>query len=116
MTINKLRSNLPTMVVWMASEAVMEGVRSHHDNEQQHDWDTDFIRGFRKGVSENGVRVAAEVLWKLFASCSAECQSAISIVAKNKDGYCGYPVSYFDSFVVALEEVQGHPVRIREKE
>lgn len=113
MTVMEIRNSLPIMVIWMANEAVMEGVQSYHKNQQQHDCDSDFMRGFRRGESERGVKVAAEVLWKLFASCSADCQRAIEKVAEKRDGFCGNPDAYFDDFVEALGMKLGYPVRIR---
>lgn len=122
MTIRELRGKLPTMVIWMAQEAVMEGVAAYHKSQEQYNIEK---QKEQAGETYNyilahayyeGVRVAAEVLWKLFASCSMECQKAIEEVAKSKDGYFGDPGSYFGAFVAALEKIQGHPVRIREVE
>lgn len=119
MKINELKETLPTMVIWMAKEAVMEGVKAYHKYNAQYD-----IENNKKDAGEpynytlahaycEGVNVSSEVLWKLFASCSMECTKAIKEVAKSRDGYCGYGESYFDDFVNALEKVQGRTVSIR---
>lgn len=122
MTIAELKSILPTMVVWMAKEAVMEGVRAYHKAEieynvqmqkQQSGEPYNFLLAH---AYKDGVNIAAEVLWKLFESYSIQCQQAIAVVAKDRDGYYGLHESYFDDFVNALEQVQGHPVLIRVNE
>lgn len=123
--IKELRNKLPTMVIWMAKQAVKEGVKAYRKAEKER-----AIQDQKKATGEpysylmahtidESTHVAAEVLYKLFASCVVECLDAIEIVAKNKngyDGYCGSSNKYFDLFVAALEKVQGYPVRIREKE
>ena len=119
MTVSEVKALLPTMVTWMAKEAVMEGVKAYHKAQKQYE-----IENQKKQAGESynftlahayyeGVGIASEVMWKLFASCSAECRKAIDEVAKHRDGYCGYHEEYFDDFILALEKIQGHTVRIR---
>lgn len=119
MTAAEIKAVLPPVTIWMAKKAVMEGVRVHH--KAQEEYDTEYQKE-QAGNSYNfhvshaykeGVRVAAEILWKLFASCSAECQMAIAEVAKKRDGHFGHPEEYFDDFVNSLEIVQGRSVCIR---
>ncbi len=122
MDISDLRETLPTMVIWMAKEAVMEGVKAYHKAQRQYDLenqkkDSGLPYNYTLAHAYNdGVDIAAEVLWKLFYSCGADCQAAIKEVAKRRDGYCGIPDRYFDDFVLALEERLHGPVRIRQKE
>lgn len=110
------------MVIWMAKKAVMEGVKRYHlaqsEGEKQaalREAGKPYNFTIRHAYYE-GVGVAAEVLWKLFQSCSIDCQEAIASVAKNRDGYCGDPDHYFDDFVLALEQQLGTPVTIRKEE
>lgn len=118
MTISELRNTLPTMVIWMAKEAVMQGVRECHMAQSEYEKQAALREAGQpynftlKHAYYEGVRVAAEVLWKLFESCSADCQTTIEKVAEKRDGY-GDPDKYFDDFVVALEEQLGCPVTIR---
>ena len=122
MTANELRNTLPTMVIWMAKEAVMEGVKSYHKSQRENKIQADLAdsgKPFNFTLSHayyDGVRVAAEVLWKLFQSCAADCMDAIRAVAETRDGYSGDPDNYFDDFVVALEKRLRCPVRIRTEE
>ena len=117
--IAELRDALPAMVVWMAKEAVMEGAKAKHRHQEAYDAENKKEHSgqpYNYSIAHaqyNGVRVAAEVLWKLFCSCSADCQSAIEKVANKRDGYSGYADDYFDDFVIALEERLGGPIRIR---
>jgi len=122
MTVKEIRDKLPTMVIWMAKEAVMEGVKAYHKAQRQYDIEN---QKKQSGQSYNyilahaydeGVDIAAEVCWKLFYSCSADCQAAIEEVAKKRDGFRGNPDIYFDEFVLALEERLHGPVSIRELE
>jgi hypothetical protein len=119
MTISEIKAVLSPVTVWMAQEAVMEGVKAHHKAQKQYD-----IENQKKESGETynftlahayneGVHVAAEILWKLFASCSAECQQAIAEVAKNRDGFSGYAENYLDDFINALEKAKGYSVQIR---
>lgn len=107
MKLEEIKIALPTMVVWMAQGVIIEGVKTYHKAKKQYNIEDN------KKRSEN---ITYEALWKLFSCCSAHCQKAIAIVAKERDGYCGYPEKYFDAFVNALETVQGYSVSIREKE
>ena len=123
MSIQVIREYLPTIAVWMAETAIREGVkRSRRYNEiraiEQEKENTGKPFNYSRAYEcYEGVRVAAEVMWKLFSTISAHCQEAIKEVAKTMDGYLTYPQkSYFDEFVRELEKVQGHPVRIREIE
>jgi|GEM_PF-855722 len=123
MTTKELRDKLPTMVIWMAETAIREGVkRSRRYNElraieQEKENAGKPYNYSRDHECYEGVRVAAEVMWKLFDTISAYCQKAIEEVAKTMDGYLTYPQkSYFDEFVSALEKVSRMPVRIRTKE
>ncbi len=122
MQIKNLKEKLPTMVIWMAKEAVMEGVKAYNKSQKERD-----IQNAKKEAGDSynytlahayndGMNVAAEVLWKLFHSMSIECQRALEEVAKVRDGYCGNHESYLDDFIIALEKVQRAPVRIREEE
>ncbi len=122
MTVTEIRSSLPTMVIWMAKEAVMEGVKSYHKAQKQYDIEdqkkeSGLPYNYALGHAyKDGVHVAAEILWKLFASCTIDCMEAIETVAEKKDGYCGDPDRYFDDFVLALEKRLGDPIRIRKCE
>jgi len=119
MTIAEIKSILPPVAVWMAKQAIMEGIKAYHKAQEQYSieetkqkagkpYDYTLAHAYNEGM-----KISAEILWKLFASCSADCQRAIAEVAKKRDGYCGYPENYFDDFVNALERVQGHSVYIR---
>ena len=123
MTASELKESLPTMIMWMAETAIREGVKRRRRYYE--------LREIERGKETagkphdysmsnecyEGVRVAAEVLWKLFYSISADCQKAIEEVAKTMDGYLTYPrKSYFEEFVTALEKVSCEPVRIRDAE
>lgn len=123
MKASEMKSSLPTLVIWMAETAIREGVkRSRRYNElraiEQEKENTGKPYNYlRAHECYEGVRLAAEVMWKLFDSISANCQKAIEEVAKTMDGYLTYPQkSYFDEFVSALEKVSGMPVRIRTEE
>ena len=123
MTASELKESLPTMIVWMAETAIREGVkrsRRHYDFREIEREKESAGKPYNYSMAHEcyeGVRVAAEVLWKLFCSISADCQKAIEEVAKTMDGYLTYPrKSYFDEFVAALEKVSGEPVRIRDAE
>ncbi len=122
MTISEIKAVLPPVAVWMAGKAVEEGVKACNKAQKQSE-----IEDQKKNSGESynyslahayreGMHVSAEILWKLFASCSAECQQAIEEVAKNYDGYGGWTEKCFDRFVEALEKVQGYSVRIRTNE
>jgi hypothetical protein len=100
-----VKNQLPDMVIWMAKTAVMTGVYSYKSYEQDNNY-----------LHYEGVRVSAEILWKLFQSMSIECQKAIEIVAKDRDGYCGTAESYLDDFILALANVQNGSVKIRTQE
>ena len=121
MTITEIRNNLPKMVIWMAKEAVMKGVRACREarnelNKQGELQDAGKPYNCRLGHAKyEAVSVAASVLWKLFQSCEADCQSAIEKVAEKKNGYLGNPEKYFDEFILALEERVG-TVYIRKQE
>lgn len=113
MTIAEIKSILPPVAVWMAKQAIMEGIKAYHKAEETKQkagkpYDYALAHAYNEGM-----KISAEILWKLFASCSADCQRAIAEVAKKRDGYCGCPENYFDDFVNALERVQGHSVHIR---
>lgn len=106
----------------MAKEAVMGGVRSYHMSQNEFEKQNKLEKAGKpynyttRNAYYEGVRVAAEVLWKLFASCSADCQSAIEKVSQKRDGFCEDPDAYFDDFVLALEAHLHGAVRIRERE
>jgi hypothetical protein len=103
--VSDIKEQLPSMVIWMAKTAVMTGVSSFHSYEKE-----------KHGLYYEGVRVSAGILWKLFQSMSIECQKAIEIVAKDRDGYSGTAESYFDDFIIALSKVQNGSVKIRVEE
>jgi hypothetical protein len=118
MTPLEIKSALPPIAIWMAQSAVIEGVKSHHKYQEQcHVEDKKKEKGetynyLLAHAYNEGVGVSAEILWKMFSSCVAECKKAISEVSKHRDGY-GYQETYFDDFVNALEKVQGHSAHIR---
>ena len=123
MTASELKESLPTMIVWMAETATREGVkrsRRYYELREIEREKESAGKPYNYSMAHEcyeGVRVAAEVLWKLFYSISADCQKAIEEVAKTMDGYLTYlRKSYFDEFVEALEKVSGEPVRIRDEE
>lgn len=109
MTVEELRETLPTMVIWMAKEAVMEGVKAYYKSQRQREIERqkeDSGEPYNYMLANayyDGVRIAAEVLWKLFSSCSHDCLKAIKTVARKRDGW-GNPDDYFNDFVIALEE------------
>ena len=83
MTVTEIRNNLPKMVISVVKEAVMEGVRAHHRaqneyNEQHKLIDADKPYSFKLAHAYyNSVRVASEVLYRIFESCSYDIQEAI---------------------------------------
>lgn len=122
MTIAEIKETVPTLALWMAYKAVMEGVRMVRKSHELRDIEEkkrlagkpcNFLLAH---AYDEGMRASAEVLWKLFATCSYYCQRAIEKVSCRKDGFCGDPITYFDDFVTALEEAQGYPVSIRTSE
>lgn len=119
MTIAEIREKLPEMCIWMAATAVKEGVSSYRkaqvikeeeESKKKDGKDFDFLLAH---AYTSGMDAAAQVLWKVFSCCVADCKNAIEIVGRNKDGYFGSPDSYFDSFVEALQVARGYPVELR---
>lgn len=119
MTISEIKAVLPPVAIRMASAAIMEGVKAYHKAKEQREIEANKEQSGEKfnymlaHAYNEGIQIASEVLWKLFASCSAECQQAIAEVAKVKDGFSGNNESYFDDFINALEKVQCHSVWLR---
>ncbi|MDR2558688.1 MAG: hypothetical protein LBC86_03975 [Oscillospiraceae bacterium] len=117
MTTTELRGTLSKETVWMASEAIRQGCEAARKTKQESlkqealEKNGEPFNYSMKHVYYEGVRIAAEVLWKLFAGYSAAVQNAIKTVAKETDIYTRGE-EYFDRFVEAYAAEYG-TVRIR---
>lgn len=119
MTGEELKNTLPAVTIWMAGQAVEEGVRSYLKYQREYKKQVDLMDSGKPynftlaHAYHEGLHIAAEVLWRLFPSYVATCMRAIESVAEKFNGYYGWTEARFDDFVEALEEVHGYPVSIR---
>jgi len=118
--LTEIKNRLPKMVIMMAGQAVESGIRAYRKAEEEASKQVN-LRDSGKPYNftlrhayYDSVGVAASVLWRIFWSCEADCQSAIEKVAESTGSYYGYPEKRFDEFVVALGERLGGNIRVRE--
>ena len=117
MTSNELKATLNKETIWMAAEAVRQGCEAARKTKQESlkqealqaaGENFDFST---KHIYYEGVCIAAEILWRLFAGYSAAVQSAICKVAEGTSA-CTDSEDYFDLFVDIYERECGS-VRLR---
>ena len=119
-TVTEIKNILPAMVIKMAGQAVKEGVRMCREYWQERDLQKQFRDSgkpynFTLSHAHYGsVRVAAEILFELFATCTADILQAIEKVSKNLNGYAGAQDHYLEEFIIALEEQLCSTVRVRD--
>lgn len=112
MTASEIKMALSKETVWMASEAIKQGceaarrTKEESLKQEQLEKNGEPFNFSQKHAHYEGVSIAAEILWRLFAGYSAAVQSAICKVAKKTD--CTTDLeTYFDKFIEAYETEYG---------
>lgn len=121
MAHTEIIESLSQSTLWMANEAVKQGVKAYHEAKSLYDAEEEKrLAGQAYNfkvyhIQYSAVHVAAEVLWKLFATCTHDCLKAIEAVSGKKDGRSSYgsnPNEYLEGFMDELLK-KGGSLRIR---
>lgn len=106
MTVQEIRSQVSPMVIWMADAAIREARRAIVG---ETGWDD--IK--RRPYNLPEVEMAGEVLFRMFATCSASIKIALIKMPEKMDGLMTfYDCKYLDEFVKSLQASE--PVNLRE--
>lgn len=106
MTSAEIREQVSPMVIWMADAAIREARRAIAGKTG---WDD--IN--RQPYNLPEVEMAGEVLFNMFATCSASIRIALIKMPEKMDGLMSFhDCKYLDEFVKALQACE--PVKLRE--